>query len=54
VGVVAQEVEGVLPEAVNTFQGGHSEGYKGVSYDKLVPLLVEAIKDLRNQVNQLQ
>jgi hypothetical protein len=25
-----------------------------VSYDKLVPLLIEAIKDLRNQLDQLQ
>jgi hypothetical protein len=50
VGLVAQEVEEVLPEAVKKFQDGHSEGYKGVSYDKLVPLLIEAIKDLRNKV----
>jgi len=54
VGLIAQEVEGVLPEAVREFQDGHREGYKSVSYDKLVPLLVEAIKDLRSQVNQLQ
>jgi hypothetical protein len=54
VGLIAQEVEDVLPEAVKTFTDGHSEGYKSVNYDKLVPLLVEAIKDLRSQVNQLQ
>jgi hypothetical protein len=54
VGLIAQEVEGVLPEAVKTFSGGHSEGYKSVSYDKLVPLLIEAIKDLRSQVQTLQ
>jgi hypothetical protein len=50
VGLIAQEVEGVLPEAVKTFKDGHSQGYKSVSYDKLVPLLVEAIKDLRKKV----
>jgi hypothetical protein len=54
VGLIAQEVEDVLPEAVKQFQDGHSEGYKSVSYDKVVPLLVEAIKDLRSQVDQLQ
>jgi len=54
VGLIAQEVEGVLPEAVQEFQDGHSEGYKSVSYDKLVPLLVEAIKDLRSQIEQVQ
>jgi hypothetical protein len=53
VGLVAQEVEGVLPEAVQTLEGGHSEGHKAVSYDKLVPLLVEAIKDLRSQVQEV-
>jgi hypothetical protein len=54
VGVIAQEVEQVLPNAVKEFADGHSKGYKSVSYDKLVPLLIEAIKDLRSQVNQLQ
>jgi len=54
VGLIAQEVEDVLPEAVKSFTDGHSEGYKSVSYDKVVPLLVEAIKGLRSQVNQLQ
>jgi len=54
VGLIAQEVEDVLPEAVKTFSDGHSEGFKSVSYDKLVPLLVEAIKDLRSQVQTLQ
>jgi len=52
VGLIAQEVEDVLPEAVKEFQDGHSEGYKSVSYDKLVPLLVEAIKDLRSQIEK--
>jgi len=50
VGLIAQEVEDVLPEAVKTFTDGHSKGYKSVSYDKLVPLLIEAIKDLREQI----
>jgi len=54
VGLIAQEVEGVLPEAVKTFSDGHSEGYKSVSYDKLVPLLVEAIKDLRSQLQEVK
>ena len=54
VGVIAQEVEQVLPNAVKEFTDGHSEGYKSVSYDKLVPLLIEAIKDLRSQIEQVQ
>jgi hypothetical protein len=38
-----------LPELYNI----HSEGFKSVSYDKLVPLLVEAIKDLRTQLQEV-
>ncbi len=41
VGVLAQEVEAVLPEAVTTDANGH----KSVRYDNLIPLLIEAIKE---------
>jgi hypothetical protein len=41
VGVVAQDVEAVLPEAVTT----DADGYKSVRYDNLIPLLIEAIKE---------
>jgi hypothetical protein len=41
VGVVAQDVEAVLPEAVTTDEAG----YKQVAYHKLIPLLIEALKE---------
>lgn len=41
VGVIAQEVEAVLPEAVTT----GADGYKAVEYRDLVPLLIEALKE---------
>ncbi|HKE59155.1 MAG TPA: tail fiber domain-containing protein, partial [Pyrinomonadaceae bacterium] len=41
VGVIAQDVEAVLPEAVTTDE----EGYKSVHYHQLIPLLIEAIKE---------
>lgn len=44
-GVIAQEVEKVLPEAVTT----RDNGYKAVNYDKLIPLLIEAIKELKDK-----
>ena len=50
VGLIAQEVEDVVPELV-TDKGN---GFKGVAYHKLVPLLLEAIKDLRQDVQRLQ
>eukprot|EP01037_Dinobryon_pediforme_P035205 gene35205-41499_t len=43
VGVLAQEVEAVLPEAVSEMYDGK---YLGVRYEEIIPLLVEAIKEL--------
>jgi hypothetical protein len=48
VGVVAQDVEAVLPEAVTTDESG----YKSVRYDELIPLLIEAVKELESKVKQ--
>lgn len=44
VGVIAQEIEKVVPEAVTT----RDDGYKAVKYEKIIPLLIEAIKELAN------
>lgn len=45
IGLVAQEVEKVLPERVSE----DKDGYKGVSYSKLTAVLVEAIKESKAQ-----
>ena len=50
VGVVAQEIMKVLPEAVTT----RDNGYLAVHYEKLVPLLIEAIKELKAEVEDLK
>jgi hypothetical protein len=50
VGVIAQEVEEVLPEVVET----RKDGYKAVKYEKMVPLLIEAIKDQQKQIEELK
>jgi hypothetical protein len=49
-GVIAQEIENILPELVITKE----DGYKAVKYDKLVSLLIEGIKELSNEVNELK
>jgi len=50
IGVIAQEVEKVVPELVRT----RSTGYKAVKYDKLVAVLIEAIKELKKEIDNLK
>ena len=50
VGVVAQEIEKIMPEVVTD----RDDEYKAVKYDKLVPLLIESIKELSSQVEELK
>jgi Chaperone of endosialidase len=46
IGLVAQEVEKVLPTVVHT----GNNGYKGVEYEKIVPLLIEGMKEQQMQI----
>jgi hypothetical protein len=54
VGVSAQEVEAVLPEVVTAAAIENDQDYKTVQYDKMVPLLIEAIKELTEQNKELK
>jgi len=58
VGVSAQEIEKVLPEIVTKapIVDIHSldTNYKTVYYDKIVPLLIEAIKELKAEIEELK
>ncbi|MCX7954049.1 MAG: tail fiber domain-containing protein [Bacteroidales bacterium] len=49
-GLIAQEVEQIYPELVNTTQ----EGYKNVDYIKLTPILIKAIQELTERVTKLE
>jgi hypothetical protein len=50
IGVIAQEIEAILPEIVAT----RDNGFKAVKYEKIVPLLIEAIKAQQKQIDQIQ
>lgn len=51
IGLIAQEVEKVLPEVVVTEVGGDKK--KSISYGNVVGLLIEAVKELSEQVRDL-
>jgi len=51
VGVIAQEVEEVLPELISVRS---DNGTKSVNYNGLVGVLVEAVKELSTRVEHLE
>jgi hypothetical protein len=50
VGVIAQEIEKVLPQVVAT----REDGIKAVKYDRIVALLIEAVKELKKEIEELK
>lgn len=52
-GVIAQEIEEILPEVVYNIEM-EDDTYKAVRYQQIVPVLIEAIKELTEKVNVLE
>ena len=50
IGVIAQDIEKILPEIVAT----RDNGFKAVRYEKIVALLIEAVKDQQSQIDELK
>jgi hypothetical protein len=50
IGVIAQEVEKILPEVVSE----NENRIKSVSYDSIIALLIEAIKEQQKQIDELK
>jgi len=50
IGVIAQEIEKVLPEVVTT----NSKGLKTVSYGNIVAVLIEAIKEQQIRIEKME
>jgi hypothetical protein len=51
VGLIAQEVEKVLPELIGT---NADTGLKSVSYANMVAVLIEAVKELKAEIEELK
>ena len=51
-GLVAQEVQSIVPEAVSVTD--IENGYLGVSYLSFTPILIEAIKEQQTQIESLK
>lgn len=52
IGFIAQDIEKIIPQVVTTSEKG--EQYKSVAYGNIVALLVEAIKELREEIETLK
>jgi hypothetical protein len=52
IGVIAQDVQKVLPEAVSVVEP--EQGYLGVSYTSIIPVLIEAVKDQQKEIKALE
>jgi hypothetical protein len=50
VGVIAQEIQKILPEVVAL----RDNGYYAVKYERIIALLIQSVKELKNQVNELK
>jgi hypothetical protein len=50
IGVIAQEVEEILPDIVKT----NEDNVKSVSYVSIIPVLIEAIKELSDKIDEMQ
>ena len=49
VGLIAQELKDILPEAIYT----DANGYLGIRYNNMIPFLVECIKELKEKINRV-
>ena len=51
IGLIAQEVQKVIPEVIS---GDENSGALGMNYAELVPVLINSIKELKMEVDELK
>ena len=52
IGMIAQEVEKIIPQAIEP--APFNNNYKTIKYDRIIPLLIECIKDQQKQIDNLK
>jgi len=53
IGLIAQELKDIIPEAVNT-PDDEKEDFYAIDYNKMVPVLINAIKELKQEIEELK
>ena len=53
-GLIAQDVEKVLPELVTKLNLTESESFKSVNYDALIPILIKALQQQQKEIDELK
>jgi hypothetical protein len=61
IGLIAQEVQAIIPDAVaenksgrSAGKGSNKESYLTVKYDRIAPFLIQAIQDLKAEIEELK
>jgi hypothetical protein len=54
IGMIAQEVEKVIPQAITPAPFDDTETYKTIKYDRIIPLLVECINEQQKQIEEMK
>ena len=54
IGLIAQEVEEVVPEIVKDVQVTEHQSWKGIDYEKLTTVLIGAVKEQQTQIEELK
>ncbi len=55
IGVIAQEMEEILPEVVKEYEGLQGkDDFKAVDYSKIVPVLIKSIQELKAEIEELK
>lgn len=53
-GLIAQEVEEVLPELVKSMKIGDDQEFKSVNYNAHIPILIKAMKEQQEEIENLK